>query len=128
MPTERQLDIILESELEFKPYENTQPMQDVFPKFIVEGNNLIIAKCTYHKDLATNKDQVKGGGWWRFDFATKTYTLYGESHDFGRADVEDIKKCIEAGNVWSDQYELHNITNRYSFQYQELFGETIKLK
>lgn len=101
---------------------------DVFPKFIVEGNNLIIAKCTYHEQLVTNKEQVRGGGWWKFDAETKTYTLYGDSFDFGRADVEDIKKCIEAGNVWSDKNEIRNITDRYSYQYEELFGETIKLK
>jgi len=34
----------------------------VFSKFIIEGSSLIMAKCTYHKQLATNKDDVKGGG------------------------------------------------------------------
>jgi hypothetical protein len=104
-------------------------MHDVFPKFIVEGNNLIIAKCTYHKDLVTDKEQVKGGGWWKFDTETKTFTLSGESFDFGSADVEDIRKCIEAGNVWSDNMQIQNITDGYRFQYQRtIFDEIIKLK
>lgn len=37
-------------------------MDDVFPKFIVEGNELIIGKCTFHKQLATDPAKVKGGG------------------------------------------------------------------
>jgi hypothetical protein len=75
---------------------------DVFPKFIVEGNNLIIAKCTYHKQLVTDKDQVKGGGMWMLDMAKKEFLLYGDSFDFGRASIEELKVCIESGNVfWS---------------------------
>jgi hypothetical protein len=64
---------------------------DVFPKFIVEGNNLIIAKCTYHKQLVTDKDQVKGGGLWMLDRDKKEFLLYGDSFDFGRASIEIIK-------------------------------------
>ena len=45
---------------------------DVFPKFIIETDNqegdcLIIAKCTYHKQLATDISKVKGGGMWTLD-------------------------------------------------------------
>ena len=40
---------------------------DSFPKFIIEtddeiGDCLIIAKCTYHHELAIDKTKVKGGG------------------------------------------------------------------
>jgi hypothetical protein len=73
---------------------------DVFPKFIVEGNNLIIAKCTYHKQLVTDKDLVKGGGLWKLDRDKKEFVLFGSSDDFGYASADDIKSCIEAGNVF----------------------------
>jgi hypothetical protein len=75
---------------------------DVFPKFIVEGDCLILGKCTYHKQLAIDRGQVKGGGWWKLDRENKTLTLSGDSFDFGAASPEDIKACIESGNVfWS---------------------------
>lgn len=99
---------------------------DVFPKFIVEGINLIIAKVTYHKDLVTDKEQVKGGGWWRLK--DDTMILHGTSFDFGTAKVEDIKACIDAGNVWSDAYEIQNISGHFGFSYQNEYGEIIKLK
>jgi hypothetical protein len=51
-----------------------------------------MAKCTYHKQLATNKDDVKGGGWFRFDADKKEFILGGSSHDFGPVDIEDLKK------------------------------------
>ena len=48
---------------------------DVFPKFIIEtdddhGDCLIISKCTYHRELAIDKDKVKGGGWFVFKDGT----------------------------------------------------------
>lgn len=77
-------------------------MEDVFQKFIIEGNNLIIAKCTFHKQLVTDKEQVKGGGMWEWNRENKTIMLYGDSHDFGRVEYEDVSACIKAGNVfWS---------------------------
>jgi hypothetical protein len=75
---------------------------DVFPKFIVEGDCLIIGKCTYHRQLATDKKYVKGGGLWKWKREEKEIHLYGASEDFGYATAEDIKACIDAGNVfWS---------------------------
>jgi len=77
-------------------------MSDVFPKFIVEGDSLIIGKCTYHKQLATNIADVKGGGFWEWNRDNKTIMLYGDSHDFGRVTHEHVRACIDAGNVfWS---------------------------
>lgn len=101
-------------------------MPDLFPKFIVEGDNLIIAKVTFHKDLVIDKDQVKGGGWWKRD--GDIFILHGSSFDFGSAKVEDIKAAVDARKVWSDQYEIHNITDQYSFQYITDAGEIIELK
>lgn len=75
---------------------------DVFPKFIVEGDFLIVGKCTYHKQLATNIKNVKGGGWWKWKREEKELHLYGESDDFGPVSIDDIKTCIAAGNLfWS---------------------------
>lgn len=75
---------------------------EVFPKFIVEGDSLIIAKCTYHKQLVIDKNHVKGGGMWEWDKEAKTFMLYGDSADFGYASPEDVRDCILAGNVfWS---------------------------
>lgn len=77
---------------------------DVFPKFIVEGDSLIIAKCTYHKQLVVDKSMVKGGGLWDWDRDKKEFLLYGDSNDFGSVSPEDIKACIDAGKVfWSYQ-------------------------
>lgn len=101
-------------------------MADVFPKFIVEGNNLIIAQCAYHKDLVTDKDQVKGGGFWKWDRERKEVTLFGESHDFGQASAEDIKACIEAGNVFLSYAGGCNVSD-HSF-HLNTGVEIIKLK
>jgi len=65
---------------------------DVFPKFIIEaddelGDLLIIGKCTYHKQLASDISKIKGGGWWRMDKDKGEMVLNGDSHDFGRAKV-----------------------------------------
>lgn len=84
---------------------------DVFPKFIIEGNALIVGKCTYHKQLLHGKEDtstVKGGGWWRIDKDdSKHLILHGDSHDFGRASIEDIKHCFEKG-VITHRYGKNN--------------------
>ena len=63
--------------------DKTQFKMDVFPKFIIEtdgqeGDCLIVAKCTYHKQLATDIKKVKGGGWWTLDKENSIFTLHGE--------------------------------------------------
>ena len=99
---------------------------DVFPKFIIEtddelGDCLIIAKCTYHKELVTDKTKVKGGGWWSRDNDTNTFTLYGDSGDFGRAIFEDIKKCVQSENVYNSPTLYRNV-------YKNECGEITNLK
>ena len=93
---------------------------DVFPKFIIEtddelGDCLIIAKCTYHKELAIDIAKVKGGGWWMLK--DKMLILKGESHDFGKASMEDIKNCIQKGNVFTNPYLTSSIAQKYEFGY-----------
>ena len=98
----------------------------VYPKFIIEEDNLILAKCTFHKQLATDKEKVKGGGWFRFDDEKKAFILGGSSHDFGYAKLEDIKKCIELGNVYGNS-RLSRKMDNYKFYY-DTQTELIELK
>lgn len=79
-------------------------MYDVFPKFIIEDDALIIGKVKFHKQLAFNENDIKGGGMWEWDKEGKTFMLYGESHDFGSVKIGDLRKCIESGNVFLSYY------------------------
>lgn len=90
---------------------------DVFPKFIIEGDALIIQKATYHKDIATDRKQVRGGGWFRYSDKTNTFTFFDQSEDFGPARYEDIKKCVEEGKVFEGRGRRRNISDRYKFAY-----------
>ncbi len=106
---------------------------DVFPKFIIETNNelgdvLIIAKCTYHKQLATDIEKVKGGGWWTLDRDNSIFTLHGDSHDFGMAKIEDLKTCISSGNVFLNSRLRNSISNEFDFKYENQVGEIFDLK
>lgn len=106
---------------------------DPFPKFIVEtddqeGDCLIVALCTYHRQIATDHSKVKGGGWWLLDREKNIYTLHGESEQFGRAKIEDIAKCVQNKKVFSSPTLLKNLTNKYKFQYRDYVGEIIDLE
>lgn len=106
---------------------------DVFPKFIIqtndeEGDVLIIAKCTYHKELATDVAKVKGGGMWSIDNENFIITLHGESYDFGRARVSDIAKCVQSKNVYTRKFIFGKFDERYKFQYKNQVGEIIDLE
>ena len=106
---------------------------DVFPKFIVEIDNslgkcLIIAKCTYHKQLANNIENVIGGGWWSLDRENSVFTLNGDSHEFGMAKIEDIKECISLGNVFTNRSFRSSIASEFDFKYKDQVGEIFNLK
>jgi len=106
-------------------------MEDLFPKFIIEtddelGDCLIIGKCTYHRELAIIKENVKGGGWYKYNNETNTFTLYGESEDFGPAEIEDIQNVINNDNVYTNPYLSHPITKKHKFIY-DAYSEKIKL-
>ncbi len=106
---------------------------DVFPKFIIETDNelgdcLIIAKCTYHKQLATFEEKVKGGGWWILDRENSVFTLHGNSHDFGTATIEDLKNCIQNKNVFTNSSLMSSIADEYDFKYKNQVGEILDLK
>lgn len=105
---------------------------DVFPKFIIEtdddkGDCLIIAKVTRHFQLVTNKDKVKGGGWFKMNTDTKTITLHGKSDEFGRATMQDIKNCIDNGNVYTTPSVEFSIAHKWNFDYFT-GSETINLQ
>ena len=105
---------------------------DAFPKFIIETDNqegdcLIVAKCTYHKQLATDLSKVKGGGWWTLDKDNSIFTLYGDSHDLGRANIEDIASCVHRKKVFSNASLTRNLTDNFKFQYRNEVGEIIDL-
>lgn len=91
----------------------------LFPKFIIEDGNLIISKVTFHKDIACDIKNVKGGGWFKInnDVHPKTITFHGDSHDFGKAKFEDIKKCVEEKKVFSNKYLTSNLSDLYKFLY-----------
>lgn len=105
---------------------------EVFPKFIIEtdpelGKCLIIAKCNFHKQLVVDKDKVSGGGWWRLNKETNTIILYGDSHDFGRASIEDITECINNGMVFRNLSCSASIADLFNFSY-DTQTELIRIK
>lgn len=92
-------------------------MVDVFPKFIIEDGKLIISKATYHKELVTDKEKVKGGGWFRWNEDKSMIIFFGSSDDFGPAKLEDIKACVESKEVYSNIYATHSIADMTEFGY-----------
>ena len=69
-------------------------MTDLFPKFIIEDGCVVMMNAKYHSQIVNNQNKVTGGGWFRFDSSSNAYTFYGESHDYGKAKLEDIKECV----------------------------------
>jgi hypothetical protein len=105
---------------------------DVFPKFIVEHDDelgfcLIMAKCTYHKQLVTKADNVHGGGWWKMDHEIKMITFNGKSEDFGKATIENIQKCIKSKNVYTNSSLSTRRFEDFTFYYRKDDGEIINL-
>lgn len=81
-------------------------------KFIIEDGNLIMGKCTFHKELACVKENVKGGGWFRHDERKESYVLGGDSYEFGYAEIDDLKECIRLGNVYRNPALVGKIENK----------------
>jgi hypothetical protein len=106
---------------------------EVYPKFIIEtdeqdGDCLIISKCTYHRQLVTINEKVKGGGWWTLDRDNKIFTLFGQSEEFGRAKIEDIADCVQRKKVFSNAALVDNLTHEYKFRYKNEVGELTDLE
>jgi hypothetical protein len=106
---------------------------EVFPKFIIEtddelGDCLILSKVTYHKQIATDIDKVKGGGLFSLEHDTNTIVLSGESYDFGACKLEDLAKCVQNGNVYTNPTCTHSISEINDFIYMNECGERTNLK
>jgi hypothetical protein len=103
----------------------------VFQKFIIEndpedGMYMVLAKCTFHKQLAHNTENVLGGGSWeKFE---NEITLFGQSHDFGPCTLDDIKYVIENKKVFPHAYSDRNLSDKFTFIWQEPNGDQINLK
>lgn len=72
---------------------------DVFPKWIIEDNSLIIGKVSFHRQLAQNVNNVKGGGWFEYDSETNAFILYGRSEDFGMVSKETVHDAVSRGYI-----------------------------
>jgi len=99
---------------------------DLQPKFIIEDNALILGKVTFHKHLANDISKVRGGGWFVYHHDSKTFILHGESHQFGKARLEDIQKCVESGEVYTNKSKTHSIAKDFTFYYDK-YSEKVKL-
>lgn len=98
-----------------------------FSKFIIQSDSLIMAKVTYHKELVIDHTSVKGGGWFVYNHDNKSFTFHGESHDYGKASIENIKKCVEEKKVYTDIHLHRNVSNQYTFFCINEDGQTIQL-
>jgi hypothetical protein len=95
-------------------------MADLFPKFIIENDSLIMMKVSFHKHMILDpaNSEIKGGGWFRYDNENKRFIFYGDSTDFGAAKLEDIKKCVEDNKIFSNPYSDESLTEHgYKFAY-----------
>lgn len=95
---------------------------DIFSKFIIEtdeelGDCLILGRVTYHKQLAFNVENVKSGGWWREKDGRITF--YGDSHDFGKSSLKEVKDTVLNNKVFTSYLLEHPINNKYKFSYDD---------
>jgi len=67
---------------------------DLHPKFIIEGDSLILSKVSYHRNLITDKTKVRGCGWFIYNDTHKIFIFHSKSEEFGKADIEDIKNVL----------------------------------
>ena len=102
-------------------------MSEVFPKFIIEDGNLILSKVSFHKEMVTNKDNVRGGGWFIYRSERNSFVFHGDSTDFGKAKLEDVKKCVLEKKVFTNPSCTHDISDRHDFFY-DTGTEFINLK
>lgn len=86
---------------------------EIFPKWIVEQDSLIIQKCTFHKQIAKDVNDVKGGGLFYYLRDEHAFLLYGTSHDFGSPTREQLLDCIAKNNIGRymecNRYARHKI-------------------
>ena len=106
-------------------------MTNVFPKFIVEeyeeGLVIILGKCSFHKQLATDISKVRGGGMWRMDREAGNIYLNGSSYEFGKCSIDDLATCVQNKRVFSSPSMMRNLTEEFRFEFED-FTEKINLQ
>ena len=90
---------------------------DKFPKFIIENGDLILSKVTFHKEIATNKDDVVGGGSFYYDSEDNSFTFSGSSYDFGSVSFNQVKQCVDNDRVFSNRRKRRSIAKDHKFFY-----------
>jgi len=51
------------------------------------------------------------------NFHNNTFTFSGESHDFGKAKLEDIQKAVKEDKVFTNNLLTHSIATEFKFFY-----------
>lgn len=74
---------------------------------------MIIGKASFHRELATNVKNVKGGGWYEFDRERDAFILYAKSEDFGKCSKESVHDAVSRGFV--GRYLKDDRYSRYKF-------------
>lgn len=104
----------------------------LFPKFIIEKDDkglfMIIGRVNYHRQLARQTQEVKGGGMWDFDNEKNLFTLSGKSQDFGYTKLEDIQNCIDNNRVFKSKNKMINFSKNFKFRFIKEYGEIINFK
>ncbi len=90
-----------------------------YPKFVIEDNSLIMSNVQYHKHMVTDPTKVNGGGWFRWlRMEDKDILIfYGDSTDFGKAKIEDIKRCVEEDKVYTNTSKQNSIAKNHKIAY-----------
>ena len=62
-------------------------------KWIIEDGELKLGNVDFHFQLASNRQNVKGGGFWWYDEEKGKMFFYGISTDFGQVSQQDWDTC-----------------------------------
>lgn len=89
-------------------------MIDLFPKWIIEDGKLRIGKCSFHKELCSDKEKVSGGGWCKLNFDEKYVIFYSSSHDFGNVNLDQMKAAKENG---TKRVRLKDLFENYEWRF-----------
>lgn len=92
----------------------------LYPKYIItQDNELIIQQVQYHKDIDRHP---KGGG--SYSKNGETIMLFGESYEFGRPNIDDIRDAIKSGKVYTNKYKSVKLDlDKYKFKITNEIGE-----
>lgn len=91
---------------------------DLKLKFIHNETDIAFGRVRFHKDLVEphHIENPIGGGEFKFSRQEKTLRLFGASHDFGKYDIELVKKIIE--NLEDDDYIGFRNIKDYTITYE----------